>query len=189
MRHATALAVLLLTLVALPALADSITPPVTSISFSGATTNTIFNYPNFYLHSSNEGPNFCPTNCVNMDVQLMPDGSFGKLSTAYVWDTAAITFGSLGKVSLNQQTDMLSGIFWGKEDSATATSGPSWYMVKGTFSENLRTGSGSLDLTSEKFIGTTAVPEPETLSMLGTGLCAIAGVVMRKLRRLPRGCD
>jgi len=41
---------------------------------------------------------------------------------------------------------------------------------------------GSLNLTHENFIGTADTPEPGTLLTLGTGLCAIAGVVRRKLR-------
>jgi PEP-CTERM motif len=104
-------------------------------------------------------------------------------------------FGHLFRVSFNSQTDILSGVFAGKEQMVAFVGGKwapvYWYQVQGMFSENLGSGVGSLNLTSEKFIGSspTAVPEPETLTMLGTGLCAIAGVVMRKLRRLPRGCD
>lgn len=114
----------------------------------------------------------------------MPDGSFGKNNFAEVWAGEAGIFGPMGKVTFNPQTDILSGVFWGKEDVFPAGTQfpPSWYTVKGTFSENLGTGAGSLNLTSETFIGTTAVPEPETLTTLGTGLCAIAGIALRKLR-------
>jgi hypothetical protein len=193
MKHATvALAVLLLAMAASPALADSVpVPPITSVSFSGATSGTFFNFPNTYLGSSNIGA-FCPANCMLMDVQVMPDGSFGTQNFAEVYGFGnapgldGLMFGHLGKVSLNAQTDVLSGIFGGKEQMVAFVNGKwfpyDWYTVKGTFTENLGTGAGTLTLNSEKFIGTTAVPEPGTLLTLGTGLCAMAGVVRRKLR-------
>jgi PEP-CTERM motif-containing protein len=175
-------ALLLVSLFAIPALADSIpVPPITSVSFSGASTGIFFNYPNTYLGSSNLGDHSCSlTTCLLMQAQLMPDGSFGKDSGAHLWGGDTGIFGSLGKITLNSQTDVLSGIFWGKED--IFTSGAAWYTVKGTFTENLGTGTGSLNLTSGTFIGATAVPEPSTILMLGTGLLAIAGSVRRKLR-------
>jgi hypothetical protein len=173
------LAALLLLLASLPALADSIpTPPITSIGFSGAIATTVFNFPNTYLHIDNTFPGPCSTNCVVANVQLMPDGSFGKQNSAVLWGGGANIFGGLGKVNLNSQTDILSGIFWGKE--AIVAPGPQfpedWYTVKGTFSENLGSGVGSLNLTSENFIGTTPVPELNSWLMLASGLGGIFGL-------------
>jgi PEP-CTERM motif len=93
-----------------------------------------------------------------------------------------------GKVSFNAQTDTLSGVFGGKEQMEAFVAGKwwpeYWYTVQGNFSVNLGTGAGSLNLTRETYIGTSPVPEPETLTTLGTGLCAIAGVALRKLKKI-----
>jgi hypothetical protein len=93
--------------------------------------------------------------------------------------------GHLGKVSFNPQTDVFSAAFWGKEQVAFVAGKQFplyWYTVVGTFTDNLATGKGSVNLTHENFIGTADTPEPSTLLSLGTGLCAIAGVMRRKLR-------
>jgi hypothetical protein len=79
-------------------------------------------------------------------------------------------------------------VFGGKEQMAAFVSGKwwpeSWYSVHGTFSENLATGNSTVNLTSETYIGTSPVPEPGMLITLGTGLCAIAGVALRRLRSM-----
>ena len=204
MKHATvALAVLLMTLAAaLPALADSVpVPPVTSVSFSGVVSGGFFNSQTDYeLGGSNSFQNhFCTSNCGEFQVQ---NGVYTGRSTIDFASISGFTnssgaagemFGHLGRVSFNSQTDTLNGFFGGKEQMIAFVGGKwypiYWYTVQGTFTENLATGVGSVNLNHEQFIGTTAVPEPGTLLTLGTGLCAIAGVVMRKLRRLPRGCD
>jgi hypothetical protein len=190
MKHAT-LAVFLLALAALPALADSIPiPPVTSVNASGMTTGGFFNSPTDY-DLSGATSNACSNNCLGFEVE---NGVFTGRSTtnfaAAIFSNASgdagEMFGHLGRVSFDAQTDVLSGIFGGKEQMIAFVNGKwapvYWYTVQGAFSVNLGTGTGSLNLTKENFIGTADTPEPQTLLTLGTGLCAMAGVVRRKLR-------
>jgi PEP-CTERM motif len=189
----SALLVALLLTPALPALADSVPiPPVTSVSFSGVTVTGFFNSPtSYYLDGTNTFQNnWCTADCTLFEVEK---GVFTGRSTtnfAYVYGfaNAGSMFGHLGRVSFNSQTDVLSGVFGGKEAVRGANNVYSWYTVKGAFSENLVTGNGTVNLTSETYIGTTSVPEPETLTTLGTGLCAIAGVALRKLRSMGQLC-
>jgi PEP-CTERM motif len=174
----------LLLLFAIPALADSITPPVMSVSFSGVqVTGSMTSPTSYYLTGTNAAlNNGCASTCTEFEVQ---DGVFTGRSTI---NFAGVSFnsgtglggglfGHLGKVSFNPQTDILSGVFGGKEQMETFVNGnwwpESWYTVRGTFSENLATGVGSINLKGENFIGTTAVPEPETWAMLATGIAAI----------------
>ncbi|MGB0011988.1 MAG: PEP-CTERM sorting domain-containing protein [Candidatus Sulfotelmatobacter sp.] len=188
----TALLAVLLLAFATPALADSITPPVMSVAFSGVIGGVIFYSPTSYVGGGSNMylNNGCLQTCTEFEVQ---NGVFTGRSTinfaqvAYVigTDVGGELFGHLGKVSFNAQTDTLSAVFGGKEQMETLVAGKwypeSWYTVQGTFTDNLSTGAGSVNLTSETYIGTSPVPEPETLIMLGTGLCAIAGVLKRKL--------
>lgn len=193
----TIVAVLLLALATSPALAASIPiPPVTSVSFSGVTTaDSFFNSPTDYdIGGSNSSQNnFCTSDCVEFQVQ---NGAFTGRSTINFAGISGFTnssgaagamFGHFGKVSFNPQTDILSGVFGGKEQMEALVAGKwwpiYWYTVQGTFSENLGTGAGSVTLNHETFIGTTAVPEPSTMFTMGTGLCALAGVVRRKARK------
>jgi PEP-CTERM motif len=171
----------LLLLLAIPSLADSITPPVTSVAFSGVNTaGSFFTSPTDYLIGGGT-PNTC-SECLGFQVQ---DGVFTGSSTnnfAGVTFTngpegAGAMFGHLGKVTFNPQTDVLSALFGGKEQMETMVAGKwwpiYWYSVTGKFSENLGTGVASLNLTHETFVGTTAVPEPSTWAMLATGIAAI----------------
>jgi hypothetical protein len=177
-------ALLLVSLFAIPALADSITPPVMSVAFSGVTTaGSFFNSPTDYLIGGSNGRNNgCATPCIEFQVQNgvftgRSTINFASLAFYNGADVGGGIFGHLGKVSFNPQTDVLSAVFGGKENMEPFIAGnwshEYWYVVKGTFSENLGTGVGSLNLTSENYIGTTAVPEPETLASLLTGMVAI----------------
>jgi hypothetical protein len=154
-----------------------------------------FNSPTDYeLTGTNSFQNnFCTADCVQFEVE---NGVFSGRSTTNFAEIYAFgnapgldgeMFGHLGKVSFNPQTDILSGVFGGKEQMVAFVGGKwfpyYWYTVKGTFSENLGTGAGSVNLTSETYIGTSPVPEPETFTMLVTGICSIAGLAVRKLRR------
>jgi hypothetical protein len=199
MKHATTLTVLLLALAALPALADSIPPPFTSF----ATTETVMQ--GFY-HSSSDydliGSNIAanlPTNCSTAICLVfeVANGSAPRIghikdNTAQLWGFSSATeggnmFGNLAKVSFNPQTDILSGVFKGREQLGFVGGTPGtdyWWHVEGTFTENLATGVGSLNMTSETFLRSATVPEPQTFIELGTGLCALAGVARRKLRTL-----
>ena len=186
------LTVLLLALAAVPALADSITPHVMSVAFSGVTGGIIFYSPTSYVGGGSNMylNNGCQQTCTEFEVQ---NGVYTGRSTinfaqvAYVIGTnvGGGLFGHLGKVKFNSQTDTLSGVFVGKEQMETLIAGEwapeSWYTVEGTFADNLGTGAGSVNLTRETYIGTSPVPEPGTLLTLGTGLCAIAGTIRRKL--------
>lgn len=185
----------LLLVFASPALADSITPPVMSVAFSGVTGGIIFYSPNSYVGGGSNMylNNGCAQTCTEFEVQK---GVFTGRSTinfaqvAYaIGSTLGVELsGHLGRISFNAQTDTLSGFFGGKEQMETLVAGKwfpeSWYVVNGTFTDNLGTGVGSMNLTSATYIGTSPVPEPGTLITLGTGLCAIAGIVRRKLTLL-----
>ena len=175
----------LLVLLSLPALADSITPPVMSVAFSGVSVTGFFNSPtNYYL----TGTDPCSATCAGFEVQNgvftgRSTINFAAVSFSNGSAVAGEMFGHLGRVSFNAQTDVLSGIFGGKEQMETLINGKwfpeSWYVVRGTFSENLGTGSGSLNLNSSTYIGSTAVPEPSTWALILSGLAAI-GMVKRR---------
>jgi PEP-CTERM motif len=204
MKHATvALAVLLLAMAASPALADSVPlPPVTSFTTTGTVMQGYFNSPSSYdligSNITNSGVCAVSNPCLVFEVANGPGIRIGSIkdNSAQLWGFTSATeggnmFGNLVKVSFNPQTDILSGVFKGREQLVAHLAGipdnkwPNyWYHVEGTFTENLATGAGSLNLTSETFLKTTTVPEPGTLLTLGTGLCAMAGVVRRKLRTL-----
>ena len=172
-------------------------PPVTSVTTGGTViTVNIFNSPNSYYISGSGGGGSadCTANCLDFEVEngIYTGRSTTNFAEVYGFSNAAGAagemFGHLGKVSFNPQTDILSGVFGGKEQMVAFVSGKwwpeYWYTVQGTFSENLGTGAGSVNLTSEKFIGLSPVPEPETLFMLATGLCSIAGLAVRKMRSI-----
>ena len=98
-------------------------------------------------------------------------------------------FGHLGKVSFVD--DELTAIFTGKE-GIVSNGVWSWYTVEGTFSDYMPgllkypslVGTGGIVLNRETYIGTSPVPEPETLVTLVTGICSIAGLVVRKMRSI-----
>ena len=200
MKAALLVVLLAVPLVSIPALATSIpVPPVTSVSFSGVnTTGSFFNSPSDYKIGGANGSNtnFCTVDCVGFEVQSAPGcgplGSCGP-STNFASmngfggspNLDGAMFGHLGRVSFNPQTDILTALFGGKEQMSARTPRGFfpvyWYTVQGVFTLNMATGVGSMNLTKETFIGTTAVPEPGTWLMMGTGLCAIAGLVRRKL--------
>jgi PEP-CTERM motif-containing protein len=161
---------------------DSITPPITTFSTSGTTITGSFNSPTDYnLNGSAYSPgpiaDTCQVNCLTFQlVNSEPRTNFVYISAL---SGGGLVDGNIFKVSFNSQTDVLSGSFWGKELMLSPSVQASWYEVKGSFSENLGSGVGSLNLTSENFIGSTAVPEPNTLLMLGSGL-GVLGIVRRK---------
>ena len=205
-RIAMALAAFALVMVALTillaigsayALADTITPPPpdTSVSFAGVITTGTFTSPTIYVFSGTNTfeRNWCSANCTDFEVQsgvVTGRSTFNYAEIYGFTDTTGASggmFGHLGRVSFDAQTDMLSGVFTGKEQMAMLVGGKwspeYWWTVQGTFSENIGSGIGSVSLSKETFIGLTPVPEPSQIVLLATGLFGIGiGVVRRKLR-------
>lgn len=189
MLRITGLFAVLLLALASPALADSIPLPVTSFSTTGTNVVGFFTSPTVYeLSGTNvsEETFRCIGVCLYFEVE---DGvTSGRSTTNYAelfnFAGEGSLFGHLGKVTLNTASDNLTAVFYGKENLLSASNIWAWYTVKGTFSDNLATGNGNVNLTSTTYIGTSPVPEPETLVTLVTGICSIAGLVVRKMRSI-----
>jgi hypothetical protein len=114
------------------------------------------------------------------------------------WSDGEI-YGSLFKGTFNSKTDVFRALFSGYEwvdDHGTW----GYYAVTGTFTEQLNfnpgangyngylynygsLGKGSLQLNGGPGIpGMNTVPEPGSLTLLGTGLISLAGALRKKLR-------
>jgi len=91
--------------------------------------------------------------------------------------------GYLYDMSLNSKTDVLTGRFSGLDELYSYNSKTGYfsgwqytYVPNALFVDNLNTGTFSITQTS-------AVPEPGSLLLFGTGLTGLAGLVRRKYIR------
>lgn len=191
----TALLAVLLLAFATPVFADSIPPPVTNLPMTGMVVSGFFNSStNYDLGVTNitQGTNVCGGICISLEMQdgVTTGSSFPNYGWIYNFAPGqSVMFGHLGKVSFVD--DELTAIFTGKE-GIVSNGVWSWYTVQGTFSDYMPAllkypslvGTGGIVLNRETYIGTSPVPEPETLVTLVTGICSIAGLVVRKMRSI-----
>jgi len=115
----------------------------------------------------------------------------------------SLGLGSVLTKSFNSSTGIVTGTFSGDELIALG-SGQNFavYAVTGSFTDTVNlstlgpctgiysgdtcgtTGVGQITISSTRYLGNVSfAPEPETLVMMGTGLCGIGTVLRRKLKQ------
>lgn len=196
MRKLTLPLCLLLVVSAAPAFATTIPSLMNPLPLNAPGTFNI--YPEnhtTYISAFGASAGCYQPNGLCQDLNLAGIWNNGHLSLAGLSGTidttatsAAEFQGTVFDTSFNSSTGDLTGMFSGWE-LVSANNTTAFYRVKGNFSLVLdfnsasggTLGGGSVDITSATYVGPNYIPEPGTLTMIGTGLCGIVAVLRRRL--------
>jgi hypothetical protein len=161
--------------------ADSVTQipgPITTFNLSGI-QSTVYQ-PWLYSVMWGSSEDFVS----NLFMGSFDDGQLSATMTNEGWLQA-----QTGNYTFNSQTDTVSGTFVGVEHvwgEPRTTGLRQWnWNVSGTFSEKLSfgtQGTASLNITSASYAGTSAVPEPGTWLLMGTGGILVVSAVTARNR-------
>ena len=187
---------LLLIVCAAPAFASTIPVLLNPLPLNAPGTFNLYPANNSIIASGQSTGCFQP-NGLCQDFYLGALWNSGHLSsdvlsgTIDLSSTSAAEFeGNVFDTSFNSKTGDLTGLFNGWE-LVSSNNATAFYRVKGTFSLVLdfssttsgTLGGGSVNITSSTYVGPNFVPEPGTLSMIGTGLFGIVAMLRRRLAR------